>query len=295
MNNLKLILNCLMIALVLSLAGCASSRKSAWDKSEATTSLSVTEKAQLMTDAKKLWNTRHQQADLEAALKKFKSIADAEPNNYEVLVYLARGNYLLADGILQEMDAKKATWEIAVSWGEKAMATNPDFKKSVADDKKSVAESVKHLNKEQIEGLYWAAASLGKWAKNSGMMTTLQYKSQIMKMIERVGELQPDFFYGAVHRYWAVYYAVAPGFAGGSMDKSADSFQKAFKAANNYLGTHVLYAENYAPRKNDRESFKKELNFVLSAKSNVIPELEPEAILEKEKAKKMMANIETYF
>ncbi len=295
MKLIKTLSSTLMIILIISLTGCASSRKSAWEQSNSTSSLTDVEKSKLMAEGKKLWITRQNKADLEVALQKFKAVADADSKNYEALTYLTRGYYLLADGILQDMTEKKAAWETSVSWGEKGMATNEAFRKSVADEKKSVGDSVKLLEKGQIDALYWAAASLGKWAKNSGMMTTLQYKSQIIKMIERVAELQPDYFYGAVHRYWAVYYAVAPGFAGGSMDKSNDSFQKAFKVANNYLGTHVLYAENYAVRKSDKEGFKKELNFVLSAKPNVIPELEPEHILEKEKAKKLLATMDTLF
>ena len=295
MNQLKLISTSIMILSLLNLTGCASSRKSAWEQTDTTSSLTNTQKSQLLTEAKKLWNTRHVRADLENALSKFKEIASADPQNYEVLTYLTRGYYLLADGILQDMPEKKAAWETSVSWGEKGMATNPEFKKAVVEEKKSVAEAVKLLKKEQIDSLYWSAASLGKWAKNSGLVTTLQYKSQIIKMIERVAELQPDYFYGAVHRYWAVYYAVAPGFAGGSMEKSFDSFQKAYKVANNYLGTHVLFAENYAVRKSDKEAFTKELNFVLNAKVNIIPELESEHILEKAKAKKMLSEIDQLF
>ena len=295
MNKIKLISTSLLIVSLINITGCASSRKSAWEQTDATSTLTDTQKSQLITDAKKFWNTRHVKADLESALSKFKEVASADPQNYEALTYLTRGYYLLADGILQDMPEKKAAWETSVSWGEKGMATNPEFKKAVVEEKKTVAEAVKLLKKEQINSLYWSAASLGKWAKNSGMITTLQYKSQIIKMIERVAELQPDYFYGAIHRYWAVYYAVAPGFAGGSMDKSFDSFQKAYKVANKYLGTHVLFAENYAVRKGDKEAFKRELNFVLNAKVNVIPELESEHILEKEKAKKMLNNIDQLF
>jgi tetratricopeptide (TPR) repeat protein len=285
----------LMILILTSLAGCASSRRSAWEQDDQAIALGESDKNQLMNDAKKLWKTRNIQADLEQALEKFRKVALADPKNYEALTYLTRGYYLLADGILQDPQQKKANWEISVTWGEKGMATNPEFKKAVADEKKPLSEAVQLLNKNQIEALYWSAASLGKWAKMTGIVTTLQYKSQIIKMIETVEKLQPDFFYGAVHRYWGVYYAVAPSFAGGSMEKSLANFQKAFKMANLYLGTHLLYAENYLARKGDRENFQKELDFVLKAKTNVIPELEPEHILEMEKAKRILNNIDQYF
>lgn len=275
-------------------SGCAS-RQSAWEKSDQGTALTAAQKTQYMNDGKKLWGSRQNKADLENALTKFKAVAESDTNHYEAMVYLARGYYLLADAHLENMDEKKKNWETSVSWGEKAMITNPEFKKAVVDRKESVTDAVNQLTLAQINALYWSAASLGKWAKNSGIATTLKYKSQIKRMIERVGELNPDYFYGAVYRYWGVYYAVAPGFAGGSMEKSLENFQKSFNVANNYLGTHVLYAENYASKQGDRELFKKELDFVLKAKPESIPELLPEQILEQKKAKRMLADMENYF
>jgi hypothetical protein len=284
-----------LIVTVLIVQGCATSRKTGWEQTSSGSALTQAQKDTYMKEAKKLWATRHVQADLQSALAKFQSVADSDPNHYEALSYLTRGYYLLADGHLQDMEEKKKYWEIGIAWGEKGMATNAAFKKAVVDEKQSVSDAVKLLDKNQIDCLYWSAASLGKWAKNSGIGTTLKYKSQIKTMIERVGELQPDYFYGAVARYWGVYYAVAPGFAGGSMSKSLENFQKSLKIANHYLGTHVLYAENYHARKGDREEFKKELNFVLNTKADIIPDLMPENTLEQAKAKKMLTEMENYF
>jgi tetratricopeptide (TPR) repeat protein len=285
----------LSLITILLLNGCATSRTTGWEQDSAASSLSAAQIEASIKEGKKLWQTRHIQADLESALQKFKAVADSNPNHAEALVYLTRGYYLLADGHLQDMEQKKKNWEIGISWGEKGMATLPAFKKAVVDEKQSVADAVKLLQKEQIDCLYWSAASLGKWAKNSGIGTTLKYKSQIKAMIERVGELQADYFYGAAPRYWGVYYAVAPGFAGGSMPKSLENFQKSLKIANHYLGTHVLFAENYHARKGDRDAFKKELEFVLNTKANIIPDLMPENTLEQAKAKKMLADMESYF
>lgn len=285
-------------ALVLGAAllnGCASSRKIGWEDTSEKVEISAAEKSQLMRDAKRLWNTRHIRADLEAALEKFSAVARSGDSEYEALVFLTRGYYLLADAHEEQMDQKKKLWETSVAWGEKGMALNEGFRKAVVEEKKSVTEALPLLGKEQIDALYWAAASLGKWAKNSGIATTLKYKNQIRAMVERVQALNDKFFYGAVYRYWGTFYAVAPGFAGGSMEKSLENYQKSLKLANNYLGTHVLYAENYLSRKGDKENFKKELNFVLDTKPETIPELVPEQLLEKRKAKLMLENIDEYF
>ena len=292
--------NLIAVVLVATIVGCAAaSRKAGFEdvgSNASQSSLSSAERAQMDTQAKKLWSTRQNQKDLEAALEIWKKMVEAGSASYDVLTSLTRGHYLLADGHLQDMEQKKAMWEKSVYWGERALATNDDFRKNVVEEKKPVADSLGALTVAQIDALYWTAASLGKWAKNSGIGTTLKYKSQIRQMIERVSQLKPDYFYGAVHRYWAVYYAVAPGFAGGSMDKSDENFKKAFKTENNYLGTHVLYAENYATRKSDREAFKRELQFVLDAKPEaLLKDIIPEQLLEQKKAKQMLENLESFF
>ena len=76
-------------------------------------------------------------------------------------------------------------------------------------------------------------------------------------MINRVGALDKNFFYGAFDRYWGAYYAVAPGFAGGDMDKSIKSFNSAVKTEKNYLGNYVLIADYWAKKKATRTFLSK--------------------------------------
>ena len=76
-------------------------------------------------------------------------------------------------------------------------------------------------------------------------------------MINRVGELDKNFFHGAFNRYWGAYYAVAPSFAGGDMDKSIENFRKSIKIEPNYLGNCVLVASYWAVKKGDKKLFQR--------------------------------------
>ena len=107
--------------------------------------------------------------------------------------YLTRGYYLLADGHTEQMEEKKKLWEVGIAWGEKAMATNPEFKKRVVDNGEKIEDTLKYLTKGEIEAIYWTASNLGKWGKNSGIATVLKYKTRIKNMINRVGELDKTF------------------------------------------------------------------------------------------------------
>jgi hypothetical protein len=281
------------LLLVLVIGACAS-RKEGWQKETETVSLSAVDEARILADAKALWSQRVETDKLRQSLAKFDELHRARPGALEPLTYLTRGYYFLADAHLPDGAQKKETYELAAAYGEKAMATNDDFRKSVAGGK-SVEESLGALTAQEVPAIYWSAASLGKWAKASGIAAALKYKTRIKAMIERVEKLQPDYFYGATARYWGGYYAVAPSFAGGDLKKSRSNFDKSLKAAPEYLGTRVLMAEVYATKTQDRKLFEALLKEVLSSTEDRHPELGPENTWEKKKAQRLLTNADELF
>ncbi|MEY4631662.1 MAG: hypothetical protein RIQ81_1782 [Pseudomonadota bacterium] len=277
------------------LTSCATTRQAGWDKSSGTSSITASEVKKKKAEALALWGKRLNQSDLEASLRLFEQLVNQDANDVESLVYLTRGYYFLADGHMTEEAQKKATWETGTAWGERALATNASFRKRVKDEGKKIEEALDTLTAAEVPALYWTASNLGKWARLSGLPTMLANKNRIRLMIERVEALKPDYFYGAAPRYWGAYYAVAPSFAGGSLTKSEENFQRSLKMSNDYFGTHVLIADTLAPKKGDKEMFKKHLEFVLKAKPESLPDIVPEQIVEQRKAKKMMDKMAEYF
>lgn len=286
----------LKFGLVLSavlLVGCAS-RESGWSQKSQQVSLNEGEQRVLKSEAMNHWQKRAVKENLEEALSKFELLHAANPKDLEALTYLTRGHYLLADAHLDNPDLKKRNFEKATSFGEMAMATNDAFKEKVSAGK-SVEESLDTLTLKEVPAIYWTAAALGKWAKAAGIATQLKYKTRIKAQIEKVEKLQPDFFYGAPSRFWGAYYAVAPSFAGGDLNKSKVHFEKSLKTAPEYLGTQVLMAEVYWTKKGDRKAFDSILRGVLASTHDKHPELGPENLLEKKKAEKLLENADELF
>ena len=292
MKSMKLAPVGLLLVLSFVLTGCAS-RTAGWFKSDDTITLTKKERKTLKSKAISHWNKRHVKADLEKALGAYKTLSKATKDNYKYLTRLTRGYYFLADAHYTDIDMKKKYWEMGTSYGEKAMATNAAFAKAMKDEGK-VEDHLDKLGKKEIGAMYWTAANLGKWAKNSGIATTLKYKNRIKSLVSAVEKHNANFFHGAAIRYWGAYYAVAPGFAGGSMPKSKKSFQRAIKMAPDYLGTKVLYAQLYMTKKEDKKGFKKILNQVIKAKVKN-KKLFPENFVEKLKAKNMLENMDDLF
>jgi tetratricopeptide (TPR) repeat protein len=275
-------------------SGCAG-RKAVWsDKGEANkpapTQEAGEQTADLIAEGDAKWEQRTDPANIRAAIAAWEKAAEAEPNNAELLVKLTRANYFLADGFLRNDDKEYLkTMDLGVKWGERAMvAASSEFEAKMRGGTK-YPEAVKVMPKEGVPAMYWYASSLGKWAKKKGFAVLLGQKDNVKATMDRALELDPEFYYGGPHRYFGAYYAIAPSFAGGDLEKAQVHFKKSLEISPEYIGTKVLWAENLATKQQDEETFDRLLAEVLAAPDNGIPELTPEIMVEKQKAKDLMA------
>jgi tetratricopeptide (TPR) repeat protein len=280
----------LALALLLPL-GCAG-RKAVWKDGDGGQdgASAGTETAALVAKGDEHWAKRTDPAAIRSALAEWEKAAAAEPKNLDLLVRITRGYYFLADGYLRG-DQKEylETMDKAVKWGEKAMvAASPEFEAKMRDGGK-IPEAVKLVPKQGVPAMYWYASALGKWAKTKGFAVLLGQKDNVKATMDRCLELDPNFFYGGPYRYFGAFYAVAPSFAGGDLEKSKVNFNKSLEIAPNYLGTKVLWAAELSTKEQDEETFEKLLNEVLAAPDDAIPELVPEIMVEKGKAKELLA------
>lgn len=252
---------------------------------------SEAEQKLLEKDAKRLWESRDNKESLEEAVSKFDMIAGSNPQNLEVLAYLSRGHYLLGEFHNDDTDRKKSHFEKGRAYGEQGLMTNPEFKKLFSKD---VEKAVSKITLKEIDVLFWASANLGRWARANGVFSSLKFKDQIVAMIKQVEKLKPDYYYGAVPRYWGGYYAIAPSIAGGDMKKSLKNFKDSIAMAPEFLGTHTLFADAYWVKEENKKEFEKELNFVLTAPLGPA-DIHPENKMEKERAGKLLAKIKDLF
>lgn len=270
--------------------GCAG-RKAAWkDESGQQAGPAAVDVAALVAKGDQSWEQRTDPAAVRAAIVEWEKAAAAEPKNFDVLVKLTRGYYFLADGYLRDADKEYLeAMDKAVKWGEKAMiAASPAFEAKMREGGK-FPEAVALVPKEGVPAMYWYASALGKWAKKKGFAVLLGQKDNVKATMDRCLELDPTFFYGGPHRYFGAYYAVAPAFAGGDLEKSKVHFNKSLEIEPNYVGTKVLWAAELSTKEQDEDTFEALLNEVLAAPDDAIPELRPEIIVEKAKAKELLA------
>ena len=302
------------LAIALTFAGACKGRTAAWEEKTDTPTPAGGETAggEAAADGPALdagiaaWNARAEGKDkvLEAVAQWETALGctagDATPeercanppinsDNIEVLALLTRAYYFYGDSYLRgNQDAYLETMNRAVWWGERAlMAASPEFREKMAN-KGKFHETIGVVGIEGLPAMYWYATALGKWARASGFGVLVGQKDNIKATMTRALELDPNYYHGGPHRYFGAYYAVAPAFAGGDLEKSKEHYQTSLEIAPYFLGTKVLMAENLATKLDDEEMFDKMLEEVLAADAKAAPpEILAEMLVEQEKAREL--------
>lgn len=288
----------------LGVAACGPGRQAAWEKEaegkvqQAQATPAEAAPVDHVAEGEAAFLKRVDRAELEKAISHWEQHLAAKADDGVAMAKLARAHYLLGDGYMRlagEDERMLTTLEKGVEYGERAMmAISPKFAERVKAGEK-VEAAIESLGVEGIDAVYWYAACLGKFAEKKGFTTVLFYKDRIYAVMQRVLQLNPDYFFAAPHRYFGAFYAKAPSFAGGDMAKSKEHFDKAISMQPAYFGTKVLYAEFYGIKQDDKELFTKLLTEVKEADPAAVPEIEAENRIEQAKAVKLLANTNEYF
>jgi len=212
-----------------------------------------------------------------------------------LLALITRAYYFTADAYLRDEKSDYLDYmNRAVWWGERALiAASPEFGERMRN-KGKFHEVIGVVGIEAVPAMYWYATALGKWARASGFGVLVGQKDNIKATMTRALELDPQYYHGGPHRYFGAFYAIAPGFAGGDTDKSADHYKKSLDIAPYFVGTKVLMAENLATKLDDEAMFDRLLQEVVDADLSDVPaEIMPEMIVEKEKAQELQRKKDT--
>jgi len=238
-------------------------------------------------EAKTLWDKRGDKASLQSAIEAYAKTYQDKPT-YELAERLSYAYYFLADAF-EQGDQKAKDYHTGYEWGIKALCFDPGFKQRFVDQKKGMGDAVKGVPKEFEGGIFWTATCIGKWGKMQGIFKVLSTSKQARKMVEYLYALDKTYYYGGPARWLGAYYAIAPGIAGGDMEKAAQYYGEALTIAPQYFATKVLMAENYYAKLKDRVNYDKMLDDVINGPAFAIPVVEIEQRVEQAKALRLKA------
>jgi tetratricopeptide (TPR) repeat protein len=276
---------------VFLLVGCAGRRSVILEKPQPV--ISATDAAALRNDADKLWKQRDDPQKARQALALYRRAFAADPANVELGTRLARAFHFVGYYVETDPARRDSLFLEGVETGERVLALNPSFQatyRKTTDE----ARALVALDVSWINPIYWTGMNYDRWLSGQGRWVRYRNKQRVEAYMTRVKELDPNFFYGAVPRYFGVLptQGRAPFV---DIDDAKREFDRALEMAPNFFGNQRTYAETYAVKKKDRELFKKLLEQVINGNPNVLPDVAPENKYEQAMARNMLNRIDEYF
>ena len=274
----------LLIPLILS--ACATSLENPYSSQATDLSLHATKIEPILKVNQDLWANRDQLESLRAFIESQRVILKSPNRKEKDFVLMARAYFIMGEYFSDSTALKIDFFGEAANWSEMAIYQNPDYSRTLKSPRPESALST--LRKRNMEGLYWHALALYRWADLKGVGTALKYRSRIQNMMEKVSQLAPNYFFGGPHRFFGSYFGQMPGFNEEDLALSRKHFEKALRAGPDFFGNHVSFAEIYGKKVDNRSLVKKHLEIAARGDARQIPEFKPEQLLEQRRAKKLL-------
>ena len=226
---------------------------------------------------------------LPAELKLMEGLLKNAPQNKEILTALCMGFTGYAMLFVEEEDPERASrlYLRARRYGLRAM----DMENL---DHQAVLARLGTIDKERIEPLFWVTMSWNGWINlNLDKPTALGELSAAQECLNRVIEIDPEYFYGSPYIINGSMLAARPKILGGNAAKAKEFFTKAMATTNGkFFLAQYYYAKYYAVRVQDKELFLGLIEEVEQAPLDQLKEacLINSAIKEKMKGLKEMAD-----
>jgi predicted anti-sigma-YlaC factor YlaD len=151
--------------------------------------------------------------------------------------------------------------------------------------------------KEDTATLYWiTAGTLAAFSCDPFDLSLGMRLPEVVPLIHRAYELDPDFNNGALDDFFVLFYASLPPSLGGDKAKAEEHFKLALEKSKGLLaGPYVSYAEAICIPAQDYDTFESYLQTALTLDVNADPANRLANVLSQRKAKYLLDTASNYF
>lgn len=220
----------------------------------------------MMAAAIALENSADSGENVKKVIAAYEKVAAVDPSNFEALSKIGEYSFLYGHAYAANREEGDQYYLKSITWCEKAMYTNPEFKKYV-DQGKTLWEAADALTARELAPMYWWYDSVGLYWNDLNAFSRLlnfSWPKRSNIILKRMRTIQPDWHQGRIHMAWGIYYCVLPGLLGGDVNKAEENFTRAVQLGPDALVNFYNRAKYLQVKKGDREAFKKDLEYVLS-------------------------------
>ena len=212
-----------------------------------------------------------------ANLKLMEGMLIEDPNNRDLRLYAAQGFYGYSYGFIELEDPERAgqLYRRCYTHAHKALSLagfTADPETATTDELQAAAANT---GKRAVPALFWTASCLGKWIDvNRDDLSAVSGLGNAAVLMQRVLELEDDFYYGGAYMFFGVYYGGRSPMLGGNFVLSEQNFARAAEINDNKLLIVDLLAAEYLYRQQlNQTAFHDRLVYILEAPEDLYPEM----------------------
>ena len=225
-------------------------------------------------------------------------MVEGVPHNARLLITAAQAYASFASAFVEneDKDYARALYKKAKEYALRSLEIR-GLQDPVSSPFNEFEAGLNNLGKDDVPFMFWAATCWGSWIRlNLGSMAALAELPRVEALMKRVLVLNEQFYYGGPHLFMGIWFASRPKIAGGDLAKAQLHFKKALEfSQNQFLMTHIYYADQYARKAFDKDLFVSTLEKVLDTPADSIPELTLLNTIAHKRAKEMLAQVDEYF
>ena len=234
-----------------------------------------------------------------ANLKLIEGMLIEDPNNREMRLFAAEGFYGFSYGFIEAEDTDRARllYRRCYTHAIKALHLSGVNIEPESSSTEELQAAVDRAGKRSVPALFWSASCLGKWIDLSRTSPAgIADLSSAAILMQRVIELDNEFYFGGAHMFFGAYYGGRAPMFGGDFALSEQNFQRAAEINNNkLLLVDVLQAEYLDRQKLDQQAFHTRLERVVNAPDDLYPEMALVNGISKQKAKRLLEHEKDWF
>lgn len=212
-----------------------------------------------------------------ANIKLIEGLIAEDPHNPELLVYASQAFYGYAFGFVELDDPERADalYARGVQYGMRALRED-GFSEDLAHiNVEALDRSLDRLGESAVPALFWTASN---WAKQIDLNRTdparIAQLGSAERLMNRVRQLDADFYYGGVHLFYGVYFGGRAPMLGGDYARAEKAFADARAVTGGkLLIVDVLQAEYLERQRLDVGAFRRLLNASIDTPTGYFPEM----------------------
>ena len=245
---------------------------------------------------KENWEKRAYKNNIYESLKYLTKAIKENGENLERSKLMSQACHFTAEYIEDDKTKSDSLYllgkDIAWSFLAKTNSYIEGFNKFTGDLAGKKIAGIDNISENDIEILFWWVKNYVSFIANKPVTKRLSAREEIETALYKVLSQKPDFYFGGCHQIFGILYARLPGV---ELNKSVSQFETAIAKGPDFFGNYVARAKYLYPRVNDKVSFEKDINYILSLDPSAVPEIAPENLMEQEIAKKLLQKSSSLF